>query len=125
VKGQRCMLLQPGKVCRLSQYRITDDLNLPVGYISLPDFLKALRSLNVRSLMVEGGARVIQCFLTETQLDSEGRNVPIVDSIIITVAPTIVGTCGVGYDCDLTMQVSTFHFVAPYPFSDSFTTGKT
>ncbi|KAI0785320.1 dihydrofolate reductase-like domain-containing protein [Irpex lacteus] len=77
------------------------------GYISLPDFLKILKTLGLRSLMVEGGAKIIQSFLKETQPGLDGKAVPIVDSIIITVAPTIVGVDGLGYDCDLTAQVST------------------
>lgn len=59
--------------------------------------------------MVEGGAKIIQSFLKETQPGLDGKAVPIVDSIIITVAPTIVGVDGLGYDCDLTAQVSTVH----------------
>ena len=56
--------------------------------------------------MVEGGARVIQSFLKETQPGLDGKAVPIVDNIIITIAPTLVGADGVGYECDLTTQVS-------------------
>lgn len=48
--------------------------------------------------MVEGGARVIQSFLAESQstgsVDTSSR---VVDTIIVTVAPTIVGDEGVGY----------------------------
>ena len=77
-----------------------------VGYISLSDFLKTLKTLGVRSLMVEGGARVIQSFLKETQPGLDGKAVPIVDNIIITIAPTLVGADGVGYECDLTTQAS-------------------
>lgn len=73
--------------------------------------MEALHNLNIRSVMVEGGARIIQCFLSETQPDAEGKNVPIVDSIIITVAPTIVGAGGIGYECDLTTQVSTLQYI--------------
>lgn len=45
--------------------------------------------------MVEGGATVIQSFLTES----------LVDTVIVTVAPIFVGADGVGYDSGLTEQV--------------------
>ncbi|KAJ2707238.1 2,5-diamino-6-(ribosylamino)-4(3H)-pyrimidinone 5'-phosphate reductase [Coemansia sp. IMI 203386] len=47
--------------------------------------LQALAQKGIRRLMVEGGAQIIQAFL-ESQL---------VDSLIITIAPTLVGSRGV------------------------------
>lgn len=41
--------------------------------------------------MVEGGARVIQSFLAEAE------NSDIMDTVVVTVAPTLVGESGVGY----------------------------
>ncbi|KAI0081101.1 riboflavin-specific deaminase [Panus rudis PR-1116 ss-1] len=69
------------------------------GHISLPDMLSALRELGIRSLMVEGGAQVIRSFLVEAGKKDGDR--PLVDVIIITVAPTFVGNAGVGYGTDL------------------------
>jgi len=48
-----------------------------------------LHELGMRSLMVEGGAQVIASFFAATS---------VVDTVIITVAPTFVGADGVGYD---------------------------
>ncbi|KAI0692946.1 dihydrofolate reductase-like domain-containing protein [Cytidiella melzeri] len=79
------------------------------GYISLSELLEALKTLGIRSLMVEGGARVIQSFLKETQSCAGGTAIPVVDTVIITVAPIIVGAGGVGYVCDLTAQLAKLH----------------
>lgn len=51
--------------------------------------------MQVNTLMVEGGARVIASFLAENAARG------IIDSIIVTVAPTLVGGEGVGYRVDL------------------------
>ena len=83
------------------------------GTIAIPDLLATLRSLGVRSLMVEGGARVIRSFLEaartqpaaqkEQTLGSPGGTgaATIVDALVVTVAPTIVGEAGVGYGSGL------------------------
>ncbi|KAJ3496641.1 hypothetical protein NLJ89_g10456 [Agrocybe chaxingu] len=59
----------------------------PPGYLAIPLILKALRDLGIRSLMVEGGARIIASFLSE----------PVVDALVVTIAPVLVGNAGVGY----------------------------
>lgn len=53
----------------------------PQGRIPLPALLTHLAGLGVKSLMVEGGARVITAFL------SQG----LVDLLILTIAPVLVG----------------------------------
>jgi 2,5-diamino-6-(ribosylamino)-4(3H)-pyrimidinone 5'-phosphate reductase len=50
--------------------------------------LRAIRAEGIKSVMVEGGARVILSLLSEESL---------IDSLIVTVAPVIVGSHGVGY----------------------------
>jgi 2,5-diamino-6-(ribosylamino)-4(3H)-pyrimidinone 5'-phosphate reductase len=56
--------------------------------LSLSSVLQTLRLNEVKSLMVEGGAQVIESFLAE----------PIfVDKIVITIAPVLMGANGVGY----------------------------
>jgi GTP cyclohydrolase II len=49
--------------------------------ISLPALLALLESLNIRRLMVEGGARLITSFLDEC----------LVDSVVITMCPSLIG----------------------------------
>ena len=49
--------------------------------------------------MVEGGATVIQSFLDGASCDPKSSYI---DSVIVTVAPTFVGTGGVGYDANIT-----------------------
>ncbi|CCM03796.1 uncharacterized protein FIBRA_05944 [Fibroporia radiculosa] len=72
------------------------------GLVSIPSLLETLRSLGVRSLMVEGGARVIQTFLAASERSSELRTFPnCVNMVIVTVAPTLVGNEGVGYGPNL------------------------
>lgn len=67
--------------------------------------LKTLRSLDVHSLMVEGGASVIGSFLAEASSSlktaNDGEAKSIVDMVIVTVAPTLVGDDGVGYGVGL------------------------
>ncbi|KAI0734378.1 bacterial bifunctional deaminase-reductase [Fomitopsis betulina] len=72
------------------------DDNGTTGRISIPDLLSTLRGLDIYSLMVEGGARVIQSFLA-TEASCHGC----IDMVIITVAPTLVGDDGVGYGATL------------------------
>ena len=69
---------------------VHDDL-FPISHLSLPAILKSLNDLGIRSLMVEGGARIIESFFTVPE--------KIVDALIITVAPILVGSDGVGYQC--------------------------
>jgi 2,5-diamino-6-(ribosylamino)-4(3H)-pyrimidinone 5'-phosphate reductase len=57
--------------------------NLP-----LPAVLRTLREKGIRSIMVEGGARIIQSFLASPSL---------VDALIVTMAPILIGREGVGY----------------------------
>jgi len=79
---------------------VTDRLSVPV-------ILSTLHDLGVRSLMVEGGARVIGSFFAETV--SSGKSV--IDTIVVTVAPTFVGMEGVGYGAQLE-KVSSFQHVS-------------
>lgn len=51
------------------------------GQVDLEALLRRLRALNIRSLMVEGGGRVITQFMHRQ----------LVDQIVITVAPVVVG----------------------------------
>jgi len=60
--------------------------------LSVSAILSSLRERGVRTLMVEGGARIIGSFFKE---DSA------IDTIIVTVAPTFVGANGVGYAFEL------------------------
>ncbi|HEX2112143.1 MAG TPA: GTP cyclohydrolase II [Gaiellaceae bacterium] len=50
--------------------------------VDLADALRTLRALGVRSLLVEGGARVITSFLAEK----------LVDRLVVGIAPAIIGT---------------------------------
>jgi 3,4-dihydroxy 2-butanone 4-phosphate synthase/GTP cyclohydrolase II len=51
------------------------------GRVYLPAMLESLRELGIKSLMVEGGARIITSFLSER----------LVDHMILTIAPVFVG----------------------------------
>ena len=59
-----------------------------VGLLSIPAVLRSLRDQGIQSLMVEGGARVIREFLSTAS---------VVDTMIITVAPQLVGDRGTAY----------------------------
>ena len=60
----------------------------------IPTIVHHLRQLGIQSLMVEGGAQIIRSFLRAHSTH------PIVDNLIITVAPTFIGKDGVGYELD-------------------------
>ncbi|KAI0361033.1 bacterial bifunctional deaminase-reductase [Trametes cingulata] len=79
------------------------DADEKTGVIAIPDLLTALHELGVRSLMIEGGARVIRSFLSaaHTQPSAELAHKKTVDALVITVAPTLVGSAGVGYGAEL------------------------
>ena len=49
--------------------------------------LRTLHSLGIRSLMVEGGAQIIDAFARSG----------LVDRLVVTVAPVVVGSGGIGY----------------------------
>jgi 2,5-diamino-6-(ribosylamino)-4(3H)-pyrimidinone 5'-phosphate reductase len=65
------------------------------GLLSIRTVLETLRGLGIRSVMVEGGAKVIGSFFAE---ELHGKSV--VDTVIITVAPSFVGEHGVGYNVE-------------------------
>lgn len=52
--------------------------------------LHTLHSLGIQSLMVEGGAQIVDSFARSG----------LVDRLIVTVAPVVVGPLGVGYTLD-------------------------
>lgn len=58
--------------------------------------------MDVHSLMVEGGALIIGSFLTEASSSLRiNTSKCIVDTVIVTVAPTFVGDDGIGYGIGL------------------------
>lgn len=72
------------------------------GAIAIPDLLCALRELGIRSVMVEGGARVIRSFLSAAHHPTgSGEKKKVIDALVVTVAPTLVGAAGVGYGTEL------------------------
>ncbi|KAH7886027.1 dihydrofolate reductase-like domain-containing protein [Phlebopus sp. FC_14] len=66
------------------------------GLLSIPHLLHKLRTEGIRSVMVEGGATVIGTFLGQAaQSHRSGKR--IVDTLVVTVAPKLVGDDGVAY----------------------------
>jgi riboflavin-specific deaminase-like protein len=51
------------------------------GWVDLPDLLEHLGSMDINSLMVEGGAQIITSFLASR----------LVDQVVLTIAPLLVG----------------------------------
>lgn len=64
---------------------------------SVPDILQKLHGLGIGSLMVEGGASVIASFLDAASSIPAPGGECAVDTLIVTVAPSMVGDEGVGY----------------------------
>ncbi|KAI0248375.1 dihydrofolate reductase-like domain-containing protein [Lactifluus subvellereus] len=69
---------------------IHPDLPPVTSNLPLPAVLRILQEKGIRSIMVEGGARIIRSFLSATS----GH---LVDALIVTTAPILVGSEGVGY----------------------------
>lgn len=72
-------------------------LNQNVGFLSIPSLLRKLYENDIRSVMVEGGASVINTFMNQACQPRGPGEFPVVDTLIVTVAPTIVGDDGLGY----------------------------
>lgn len=89
MSNRQCTLLEAGAVIFY--------VSCENGFLSIPQVLEELYNQGIRSLMVEGGATVINSFL-ECARQSHGVTVPsMVDTIIITTAPMFVGNGGVEY----------------------------
>jgi len=69
---------------------------------SVPSILRALRRAGVSSVMVEGGARIIGSFLEEYQE-------LLVDTLIVTIAPVLVGNDGVAYNSPTSLSEAGVH----------------
>ncbi|KAG6837314.1 hypothetical protein H0H93_011409 [Arthromyces matolae] len=61
--------------------------------LSISAILHALRTHGVRTLMVEGGARIIASIFEASISETS-----VIDSLIVTIAPTLVGKEGIGYE---------------------------
>ncbi|KAI6047857.1 dihydrofolate reductase-like domain-containing protein [Pisolithus marmoratus] len=70
------------------------------GLLSIPQVLGQLYKQGIKSLMVEGGATVINSFLKCPQQLHGWDTSPMVDTIVITTAPIFVGDGGVEYKVD-------------------------
>ncbi|KAG9017065.1 2,5-diamino-6-(ribosylamino)-4(3H)-pyrimidinone 5'-phosphate reductase [Tulasnella sp. 427] len=68
-------------------------IDAETGKLDLDDVLSTLKTLEIGTLMVEGGQKVISSLLS---YKSKATDRSVVDTIIITVAPIYVGTDGVG-----------------------------
>lgn len=60
------------------------------NFPEVSEVLHMLHSLGIRSLMVEGGAQIIDSFARSG----------LVDRLVVTVAPVVVGPLGIGYTLD-------------------------
>jgi len=80
--------------------RVIEVPSSKIGHIHIPSLLKTLCTLGIRSLMVEGGAQIIKSFLSASKPTPSNTH-GLVDTIIITVAPVLVGDEGIGYSGDL------------------------
>ncbi|KAG2084846.1 dihydrofolate reductase-like domain-containing protein [Suillus cothurnatus] len=68
-----------------------------IGVPSVDGHMNVFRFFNfgIKTLMVEGGATIIGSFLAEA---ARSKPNTIIDTLIITIAPTLIGDDGVGYD---------------------------
>ncbi|RPD82197.1 hypothetical protein L226DRAFT_528390 [Lentinus tigrinus ALCF2SS1-7] len=117
--AQRAAVLQSA-----GAHIIEVDADVTTGAIAVKDLLTALHEHGVRSLMVEGGARVIRSFLSAAHGDSPSRGSSdrpgdkrMIDALVVTVAPRLVGEAGVGYGSGLLADVlPTFEHVRSETF---------
>ncbi|KAF9469785.1 dihydrofolate reductase-like domain-containing protein [Collybia nuda] len=84
-----------------------DIMDEGVSTLPIPTILEALYASGIHSVMVEGGARVIGSFFSAKTPSGDS----IVDSLIVTVAPTFVGEDGVGYGQELGKKTQGFEYV--------------
>ncbi|KAF9700467.1 hypothetical protein EKO04_001659 [Ascochyta lentis] len=70
------------------QVKVVDPQNLTEGRISWEYVLDVLKHEHIESVMIEGGGAVINDLLSP-------RNIGLVDSVIVTIAPTWLGKGGV------------------------------
>ncbi|KAG7099694.1 hypothetical protein E1B28_001516 [Marasmius oreades] len=92
---RRSALVNAGAIVLLAPSQNKDTLNVSAC-------LSLLRERGIRSLMVEGGARVIKSFFAEEYSPSLPSNSKgIIDTIIVTVSPAFVGDAGGGYNVDV------------------------
>lgn len=63
-----------------------------IGRIPPSSLPSILTSLGLRSVMIEGGSRVLSSFLHTLKRDDGSK---LVDTVVVTVAPTFIGE-GVG-----------------------------
>lgn len=63
-------------------------INIVTGKLQLPSLLTYLSEMGIRTLMVEGGARVIDSFMRSG----------LVKHLIVTISPCFVGPDGIGYE---------------------------
>lgn len=71
---------------------------IPVGLLSIPQVLAELSKQGIKSLMVEGGATVINGFLKYAHKPyCQGDPLGLDTIIITTTAPILVGDDGTGY----------------------------
>lgn len=59
-----------------------------IGKLDLLSVLKNLKEVGIKSLMVEGGQRIISSLLSLSP--------PVVDIVVVTIAPMFVGSDGTG-----------------------------
>lgn len=78
-------------------YSLISIYNQTVGFLSIPSLLRKLYEYDIRSVMVEGGATVIGTFINQGSQPRYPGESPVVDTLIVTVAPTLVGDDGLGY----------------------------
>lgn len=94
-----------GKVILFILCHPVDYLDIRVGLLSVSASLQKLHELNINSIMVEGGATVIGTFLTTAQ----STDTSVIDTIIVTIAPTFVGGGGTTYGIEEVTIIATFH----------------
>jgi len=84
-------LLDRRRILEAAGAKVIPTATSPDGSLSLPAILESLANLKIKSLMVEGGAHIIQSFL---RLGN-------VETIVVTTAPKTVGEDGLGHGTDL------------------------
>jgi 2,5-diamino-6-(ribosylamino)-4(3H)-pyrimidinone 5'-phosphate reductase len=75
-----------------------------IGRIAPNTIPAVLKRLGLRSVMIEGGSRVLSSFL-RSSLRDDGS--PVVDTVIVTIAPMFIGE-GVGVVPKVSKQFYTF-----------------
>lgn len=87
------------------------EVDMPAGRFPFENLPSVLSELGIRSVMIEGGASVIDQVFNASFLNQLGQERPLADLIIVTVAPSKIGADGVSYGAGVGLEAIPSEYV--------------